>query len=200
MFAPLIKALFIGLTPQLVGVVMALLAMLLGLLVPLVDVLTHRMLLPWLALATGILFLVIGSFTSGFDNEHPRPDNLFYAVDGSTGNALWLSQDKSLDEWTRTFFPGNSERRPVPEIFGEGSRDYWAAAARIFVLPAPTIEALEDTTRATIRKINIQARSLRHAPKLSIYNDGFSSSSYPGFHKYIFQLPIKTYVKMAVIV
>ena len=112
MFAPLIKALFVGLTPQLVGVVMALLVMLLGLLVPLIDVLTHRLLLPWLALATGILFLVIGSFTSGFDTEHPRPDNLFYAVDGSTGKAFWLSQDKYLDEWTRTFFPGNPERRP----------------------------------------------------------------------------------------
>jgi len=39
MLAPLIKALFIGLTPQLVGVVMAVLVMLLGLLVPLIDVL-----------------------------------------------------------------------------------------------------------------------------------------------------------------
>ena len=48
MFAPLIKALFVGLTPQLVGVVMAVLVMLLGLLVPLIDVLIRRLLLPWL--------------------------------------------------------------------------------------------------------------------------------------------------------
>ena len=88
MFAPLIKALFVGLTPQLIGVVMVFLVMLLGLLVPLIDVLTKRLALPGLALATGILFLVIGSFTSGFDTEHPRPDNLFYAVDGSTGKCV----------------------------------------------------------------------------------------------------------------
>jgi hypothetical protein len=170
--APLIKALFIGLTPQLVGVVMIFLVMLLGLLVPLINLLIHRLLLPWLSLATGILFLAIGSFTSGFDVEHPRPDNLFYAVNGSTGNALWLSQDKSLDEWTRTFFPGNPERRPVPEIFGEGSKDYWAATAPVLALPAPTIEVLEDSTAANIRKINIQVRSLRHAPKLNLYLEG----------------------------
>ena len=146
--------------------------MLLGLLVPLIDVLTHRLLLPWLALATGILFLVTGSFTSGFDTDHPRPDNLFYAVDGSTGNALWLSQDKYLDEWTRTFFPGNPERRRIPEIFGEGSRDYWAAAAPVFDLPAPTIEVLEDSTEGNSRKINIQVRSLRQAPRLSLSVEG----------------------------
>jgi len=56
MLAPFIKALFVGLTPQLMGVVMAVLVMLLGLLVPLIDALTHRLLLPWLSLATGILF------------------------------------------------------------------------------------------------------------------------------------------------
>ncbi len=172
MLAPLIKALFAGLTPQLMGVVMAVLVMLLGLLVPLIDELTRRLLLPWLSLATGILFLVIGSFTSGFDAKHPRPDNLFYAVDDSTGNALWLSQNKDLDEWIRTFFPGNPEKRRIPEIFGDKSVDYWAAAAPVFALPAPNIEVLEDSTTATIRKINIQVRSLRHAPKLSLSVEG----------------------------
>jgi hypothetical protein len=172
MLTPLIKALFAGLTPQLMGVVMAVMVMLLGLLVSLIDALTQRLLLPWLSLATGILFLVTGSLTAGFDTGHPRPDNLFYAVDGSTGNALWLSQDKSLDAWTRNFFPSNPERRPIPEIFGEGSWAFWATAAPVFALPAPTIEVLEDSTTGTIRKINIQVRSLRHAPKLSLSVEG----------------------------
>jgi hypothetical protein len=72
MFAPLIKALFVGLTPQLVGVVMIFPVMLLGLLAPLIDVLTQRLALPRLALAAGIVFLVTGSFTSGFDMESIR--------------------------------------------------------------------------------------------------------------------------------
>jgi hypothetical protein len=172
MFAPLIKALFTGLTPQLVGVVMVFLVMLLGLAAPLIDVLTRSLVLPWLSLATGILFLVTGSFTSGFDTGHPRPYYLFYAVDGSTGNALWLSQDKYLDEWIRTFFPGNPEQRRIPEIFGDRSSEFWAATAPVFALPAPAIEVLEDSTTANIRKINIQVRSLRRAPKLSLSLEG----------------------------
>jgi len=151
---------------------MAVLVMWLCLLAPLIDVLTQRWVLPRLPLVVGLLFLVIGSLTAGFDTKHPRPNNLFYAVDGSTGNALWLSQDKDLDEWTRTFFPGNPEQRQIPEIFREGSRDFWAIAAPIFALPAPAIEVLEDRTTATIRKINIQVRSLRHAPKLSLSVEG----------------------------
>jgi len=177
LFAPLIKALFVGLTPQLVGVVMVFLVMLLGLLVPLIDILTKRLALPGLALATGILFLVIGSLTSGFDNEHPRADNLFYAVDGSTGNAFWLSQDKFLDEWTRTFFPVNPERRRIPEIFGDRSRAYWAVSAPEFALPVPSIKVLEDNTTVNIRKINIQVQSLRHAPKLSLSVEGIGVNS-----------------------
>jgi hypothetical protein len=172
MFAPLIKILFVGLTPQLSGVVIIYLVMLLGLLAPLIDVLTRRLLLPLLTLAIGILFLVAGSVNSGFDTDQPRPDNLFYAVDGSTGNALWLSQDKSLDDWTGIFFPYNPERRLVPEIFGDKSMNYWAAAAPIFPLPAPAIEVLEDSTTANVRKLNINVRSLRHAPKLNLSVEG----------------------------
>ncbi len=172
MFAPLIKAIFVGLTPQLAGVATAFLVMLLGLLAPLIDVLTRRLLLPLPALATGILFLAVGSLTSGFDTAHPRPNNLFYAVDGATGKAFWLSQDKALDAWTRTFFPGNPERRRIPELFGGESRDYWAAIAPEFALTAPSIEVLEDSPSFTVRKLTIQVKSLRHAPKLSLSVEG----------------------------
>jgi len=172
LLAPLVKAFFIGLTPRLVGVAMALLALLLGLLVPLIDVLTRRLLLPWLSLLAGILFLVTGSITAGFDTAHPRPDNLFYAMDEETGNALWLSQDKYLDDWTRTFFLGNPERRRIPGILGNGAMDYWVAAVPVFDLPVPTLEVLEDSTADNRRKINIQVRSLRRAPRLSLSVEG----------------------------
>jgi hypothetical protein len=122
-FAPLIKDLFSGLALQQIGAVMAVLALLLGLLAPLVDVLTQRLALPLFTLASAILFMVIASFAAGFDSRHPRPDNLFYAVDGSTGNALWLSRNKTLDEWTGSFFPATLERRKVPVIFGDESMD-----------------------------------------------------------------------------
>ena len=172
MFAPLIQTSFAGLTPQLIGVVIVLLSLLLGLLVPLIEVLTRRWLLPWLPLVIGILFLAIGSWTSGFDATHPRPNNLFYALEGSTGKAFWLSTDEDLDRWTRTFFPGDAVQRKVPEIFGDRHWQFWAAPAPVFALPAPAVEVLADNITAGTRKINLQIRSLRHAPEFDVYVEG----------------------------
>jgi len=66
--------------------------------------------------------------------------------------------------------------------------DFWAAAAPLFDLPAPTIKVLKDTTTANSRKITIQVRSLRHAPKLSLSLEGTGviSSKVEGrlFHKH----------------
>jgi hypothetical protein len=172
MYAPLVKLLFIALTPQQTGVAMAFLAMLLGLSVPLVDLLARRLFLQWLAPAAAVLFLAIASFTAGFDTRHPRPNNLFYGLDGATGKAFWLSADKTLDAWTKTFFPDHPVQRQVPEILGDGSGVYWVAPAPVFALQAPGVEVLEDGVASGIRKITIRVRSLRHAPKLNVVVEG----------------------------
>jgi len=125
-----------------------------------------------MALASAVLLLMTASGTAGFDAGHPRPHNLFYAVDALTGRAFWLSTDKDLDEWTRTFFPVNPVRRRLPELFGDGQGEFWAAAAPNFALPAPNIKVLADTTTANIRKIAIQVRSSRQAPRLSLSVEG----------------------------
>ena len=54
----------------------------------------------------------------------------------------------------------------------KASRYYWVAAAPVLALPAPTLEVLEDRTTANSRKITIQVRSLRQAPKLSLSLEG----------------------------
>jgi hypothetical protein len=172
LFAPLIKMLFIALTPQQCGVAIAALAMLLGLLVPLLDMLLCRPILPWLPPALGMVFLVLGSFTAVFDVEHPRPDNLFYALDGASGKALWLSANNTLAPWTERFFPAPVARRQVPEIFGEDSRLYWTAPAPAFAVQAPVIEVREDSVASGIRKIGIRIKSLRQAPEIRVAVEG----------------------------
>jgi hypothetical protein len=174
MFAPFIKALFIGLTPNQIGIVMGFLVLFLGLLMPLLDLLARSFILPWAPLITGLLFLIIASFTSGFDTERPRPNNLFYALDSVTEKAFWLSADKSLDEWTRTFFTDPKGKRRGPEIFGEKSGLYWAGSAPVLPLQAPAIDVLADSIRSGIRKITIQVRSLRHAPEFRVFVEGLA--------------------------
>lgn len=172
LFAPLIKMLFIALTPQQSGVAIVVLAMLLGLAAPLLDSLLRRPFLLWLPPALGVVCLALGSYTAAFDAEHPRPVNLFYAVDGASGKALWLSANDTLDPWTERFFPASAARRQVTEIFGADSPLYWTASAPAFAGQAPDIEMRENTVAAGIRKVMVRVKSLRQAPEIRVAVEG----------------------------
>jgi hypothetical protein len=171
MFAPFIKALYIGLTPNQIGIVMTFLVLFLGLLTPLLDMLAHSCKLQSALLVTGLGFLLMGSLTSGFDTKHPQPNNLFYALDTS-GHAFWLSTDKSLDNWTRTFFSNAKEKQRVPELFGSQTSSFWVSSAPLLSLPAPVIDVLGDSISSDIRTITIQVKSLRKAPEFDVYVEG----------------------------
>jgi hypothetical protein len=176
MFAPFIKTLYIGLTPNQIGVVIGFLVLFLGMLAPLLDLLllVRHSLLPSVPLITGLGLLIAGSLTSGFDDEHPRPNHLFYALDSVSGKAFWLSSGKELDEWTRTFFTNAKDKRQIKEIFGEKSMNYWVGSAPPLPVPAPEVTVLEDSIKSGVRKINIRVRSLRLAPEFRVFVEGAS--------------------------
>lgn len=171
-FAPLIKSLFIGLTPQLVGISILFLALTLGLLSPLFYAL-NRLASIGLPIITGVFFLIVGSLTSGFDSKHPRPNNLFYAVNPEIRKAFWLSSDRYLDTWTQDFFPNRQQKRQVQEIFGEKSTPtYWVSTAPILPLQAPFVNVLSDRVEAGIRTIKFHIQSLRQAPEMRVFVEG----------------------------
>jgi hypothetical protein len=172
LFTPLIKGLFIGLTPRMIAVVVVFLCLLSGLLTPVVTGLFHRKkILNGLLLSTLICFAA-GSATSGFDAEHPRQNTLFYALDSNTQSAYWLSTDKQLDHWTKTFFGNQKEQRYVPGIFGGAPLKLWSADAPILSLSPPEIETLDDSTSDGKRTLTIKIKSARHTPKLNMTIEG----------------------------
>ena len=203
MFAPFIKALFIGLTPNQMGLIMGFLALFLGLLNPLLDVLTTQLKVHWFALVAGLLFLLTASVDSGFSKDRPRPTNLFYGLDAVTKTAFWLSKDPTPDHWTQTFFTAAREKRRVEALFGQHSSIYWTNPAPLLPLPAPNITLLADSIRSGIRKITIQVRSLRHAPELQLFVEGvdvinskvenriLSEALIPDWHLQAFAMPEK---------
>jgi hypothetical protein len=203
MFAPFIKALFIGLTPNQIGLVMGFLALFLGLLNPLLDVLTTQLKVHWFALVTGLLFLLTASIESGFDKHRPRPTNLFYAQDTTTKTAFWLSNNPTPDRWTQTFFTAAREKRRVETLFGQHSSIYWTNPAPLLPLSAPGITILADSTQSGNRKITIHVRSLRHAPELQLFVEGvgvidskvenrmLSDTLTPDWHLQAFAMPEK---------
>jgi hypothetical protein len=117
-----------------------------------------------LALVAGIGLLVGGALTSGFDAVHPRPFNLSYVKDGDSGRSYWISSDAELDSWTARFFPGVRARKPLPEIFGAHSESVWAAQAPDLGIAPPALTVISDRRDGNRRSVELEIRSLRHAP------------------------------------
>jgi hypothetical protein len=92
---PIISLLFTALTLQLAGAPIVLLVLLLGLLCPLITLITsaNRRLVHGSLLLISAAFLVGGSLTAGFDKQHPKPNSVFYGLDADSGQAIWASTD-----------------------------------------------------------------------------------------------------------
>lgn len=169
LMAPVIYLMSIGLSLSLFRAVLTLIVLLFLLLIPQVEAVAkaNRWALPVIALLIGAGFVVQGNRTGGFDANSPKPTNVFYAVDGDSGKAIWATTDRP-DEWSAQFFPEGTETGlifdyvPVPR----GFLNHPAPDAQ---LSLPTVQPLNDVTENGVRTISLNVRSQRQAPVVSVY-------------------------------
>lgn len=139
------------------GAAPALFAVLLGLaLLPVVDRLVpsgRRALLP--ALVAGVLAVVCvaaGLVVDRFDERHPLPTQLMYALDADTGKAWWVSSEASPSEWTSQFVSQHEDVHATFPLLGSG---VWTGEAEAADLPAPVVTTDSDTTADGIRTLEL---------------------------------------------
>jgi hypothetical protein len=102
LFVPLGYLILVAVPPAWAGAACALIALPLAMLVPHLDALGapgHRR-LPWLLAGMSVAAILAGGFTAGYDRNHPKPDNIFYALNADSGEAVWASTDPAPDQWT----------------------------------------------------------------------------------------------------
>jgi hypothetical protein len=172
LLAPLVLTLFAALTTRLSAVPVFLMVLAFGLGAPLLAIVTRRFVFPLLPGVAAAALLVAGSATSAVSPVQPHPTNLVYAVDGMTGNAMWLSSDPMLDPWAKGVMGDKPENRKVPEIFGDHPQTYWTAAAPDAGVQAPQVEVLQDRVDGGARHVRINVRSARSAPEIKVYVEG----------------------------
>lgn len=124
----------------------------------------NRWLLPGLSAAAALGFIIAGSATAGFDRNNPKPDNVFYALNGDTGKAVWASFDKQPDEWTAQFFPEGTQKGSISEYAPLEYSGYLKNPAPPATLPAPQIALLGDERNDTVRTLRMRITSPRGAP------------------------------------
>ena len=159
----------------LLGLLMIFVAPSVGLLIPHVRFLTgdvertdgRRWIVPVTTAVLAIALLGWGVANAGFDDAHPRPNQIAYHLNADTGAAEWVSFDRNLDSWTKQFFPSDFSRSSYHSSL-LGTRPAFVAAAPSVEVDAPQVQVLSDRTVDGARTIVLQFLSPRAAPLMAV--------------------------------
>ncbi|KQY24784.1 peptidase [Cellulomonas sp. Root485] len=166
------------------GAAPALFAVLLGLaLLPVLDGLVprgRRSLLP--ALGAGVVAVAcvgVGLVVDQFDEAHPLPTQLMYALDADSGDAWWISSEVSPSDWTGQFV---SDHEDVHSTFPLLGTDVWTGQAEPADLPAPEVTIDSDTTANGVRTLELTVAPQRDVRlvSLTIADGGVQSAQIEG--------------------
>jgi hypothetical protein len=127
---------------------------------------TFRWLLPAASTLAAVCFIVAALLQP----QHPKSNEIFYALNADTGKAVWASGDARPDEWTSQFLSSDAHAAPLddclPWLSGEVFLQQPAPAA---TLAAPEIKVLDDQVQEQTRLIHMRVSSAREAATLFIY-------------------------------
>ncbi|HEX5886874.1 MAG TPA: M20/M25/M40 family metallo-hydrolase, partial [Pyrinomonadaceae bacterium] len=170
LLVPILDILFIGLPPSDFKIVIVLVVLLLALLLPHLDLIAapNRWLLPGIAVLVSLTFVVLGSWTSGFNRERPQPTNLFYALNADSGKAVWASTDEQLDTWTAEFFTEGVKKGAISDYIASNYNRFSSSPAPVASLPAPEVSLVSDNTNNGVRSVRLRITSRREAPFISV--------------------------------
>lgn len=170
LLVPVLDILFIGLPPSAFAGVVILVVLLLALLLPHLDLIQapNHWLLPGLAVVVSLLFVVLGSWTSGFDRDRPQPGNIFYVLNADSGKAVWASTDEQLDNWTAQFFTEGLKKGSINDYLPTPYNRFSSSQAPVASLSAPEVSLLDDNTNNDVRRVRLRITSRREAPFIGV--------------------------------
>lgn len=172
LFVPLIHLLYVALTPALLVVTIVAATLLYGITSPLLLGLGSSRWLVHAGWVAAVALLVGGAWTSGFDAQHPRPENLLYAQSADSGEAWLVSENDELDAWTRDLFGAGTKRVALKSVFGPSAESVWAKPVPPLFDKAPAVDVRSDRVEGAQRVIELDVRSGRQAPRMQISVDG----------------------------
>ena len=172
LWSPMLYNIFVALTLKASWMVSIFVALLCGLVTPLILALVsfrRKWVFSGLLTLVGLGFILTGLLLSGFDRQSPKVNHVFYALNAETGKAVFASTDDGADAWTAQFFNAGAERGTMPEYFPGNPRTYLKSPAPAAGLAAPEAVLLDDRTENGVRTLSLRFTSRRQAPVLSVF-------------------------------
>jgi hypothetical protein len=153
-----------------VPVLAVVIALLLGLLSPQLDLIArpNQWILPGAAAIIGSGLLLVGTLTSGFDARHPKPDSIFYALNADTQEAIWASYDQAPDDWTAQFLGFNAEMGSVTSHLPSASQPLLHSEAPSVNLVPPRVEFLDENMSDGVRTLRMRITAPSQANLLNV--------------------------------
>lgn len=171
---PTTYQIFIALTLDWAAVVIGMVVLILGLLVPHLQLITVQLKwwLPGCSVIAGFVIFAVGSLMFIDGVRYPRQNSILYGLNADSGKAVWASDATHPDEWTSQFFAGGVERGTLPDFFyADSSKPFLKSSAQLTSLSAPRLELITDTTLGGIRTMRMRLSSPRQAAVMSVYID-----------------------------
>jgi hypothetical protein len=123
-------------------------------------------------LAAGLISLGIGISSSHHTKEHPRRDTIVYSLNADDHTAVWISFDRSIDDWTAQFFQRRRlESQPAPNYLGGSQRRVLSTSALSQNLAPPIADIEADDKRGDIHQVKLNIRSPRNASSIYVKFD-----------------------------
>jgi hypothetical protein len=150
-------------------------ALLIGLLTPLIDVLisARGWWIPGLSFLLAAGLLIAGTLTADFSKENPRPNSIAYMQNVKTGKSIWFSRATKPDDWTTQFF--QKDKKITSTKFGAliplslfANKSVITVEAPTISIAPPSIEVLDDQIHGDIRKVKLLLKSNRAANLVTI--------------------------------
>lgn len=171
--AALVVSFHTALTVHMIPVPIAFVVLLLGLLLPHLELAAAyhpgRWALPIVAGVVALACLLGGSLTAGFDAAHPRPNTIFYGLDADQGRAYWIGL-ADPDDWTSQFLPAG-QVQTLDASTSLPFQDVPASSAPVLEAAPPRAELLAATAEGEVRTLRLRVSSARGAPLISLFLD-----------------------------
>ncbi|MBM7804758.1 hypothetical protein JOD57_000595 [Geodermatophilus bullaregiensis] len=114
---------------------------------------------PALAVGLVVVLTAVGIAVDRFDQQHPVPSQLVYALEADTGEAWWASTEADPGEYTARYVGGAQELpHDYPYLAG---RSVAAGPAEVADLPAAAVQVLDDRTADGRRTVTVRVTPQR---------------------------------------
>lgn len=123
-------------------------------------------------LAAGLISLGIGISSSHHTKEHPRRDTIVYSLNADDHTAVWISYDRSIDNWTAQFFQNRPlDSQPAPSYLGGSRKRVLSTSALPQDLAPPVADIKADDKSGDMHQIKVNIRAPRNATAIYLRFD-----------------------------